>query len=280
MATWRSSLHSSGDVMKFFNELKHYLSVYKEFVATSTSQAMSFRTSFVLMIVMDIFFFLSALLTVDFIYDHVAEIGSWRREELMFFITFMLNVDHLHMILLSHGFWRFSDDLKSGDLDYTLLRPLSSIFIVFFRYFKPSSIFNSILTTSALIYFGSKLGFGLWQWCVLPFLIILAFILLALLEFIISCAMFWLVEGLGINFLRMQMQSVSRWPDFIYSYYTRKVLTFVLPVLLIGSGPVHFILDPSQWYWIVVMFIAVITCYYVLHFIWNKGLNHYDSASS
>lgn len=263
-----------------FKELKHYLSVYKMFVYTSSAQAMSFRTSFVLMIFMDIFFFLSALLTVDFIYDHVAQIGAWRREQLMFFISFMLCVDHLHMLLLSHSFWRFSDDLKSGDLDYTLLRPMSSIFIVFFRYFKPSSIFNTFTTGGALIYFALKLDFTWTQWAMLPFLIVLAFVLLALLEFIISCAMFWLVEGLGINFLRMQMQSVSRWPDFIYSYYTKKFLTFVVPVLLIGSGPVHFLFDPSNWHWIASMFVACIGCYYFLHFLWNKGLTHYDSASS
>ncbi len=266
--------------MKLFSETKHYLSVYKKFISTSVSEATSFRTSFILMIFMDIFFFLSAILTVDFIYDHVATIGSWKRPQLMFFISFMLTVDHLHMLLLSHNFWRFSDDLKSGNLDFTLLRPLSSIFIVFFRYFKPSSIPNSFISTGTLIYFGMQNGFGPTQWILLPFLVILAFILLALLEFIISCAMFWLVEGLGINFLRMQMQQLSRWPDFIYGYFTKKLLTFGVPVLLIGSGPVHFLLDINNWPYLLGMIIACIGCFYFLIFLWNRGLNHYDSASS
>lgn len=266
--------------MKLFSETKHYLSVYRKFISTSVSEATSFRTSFILMIFMDIFFFLSAILTVDFIYDHVATIGSWKRPQLMFFISFMLTVDHLHMLLLSHNFWRFSDDLKSGNLDFTLLRPLSSIFIVFFRYFKPSSIPNSFISTGTLIYFGMQNGFGPTQWILLPFLVILAFILLALLEFIISCAMFWLVEGLGINFLRMQMQQLSRWPDFIYGYFTKKLLTFGVPVLLIGSGPVHFLLDISNWPYLLGMIVACIGCFYFLIFLWNRGLNHYDSASS
>lgn len=262
------------------SEFNHYFSVYKKFVSTSVSEATSFRTSFILMVFMDMFFFLSALLTVDFIYDHVATIGDWKRPQLMFFISFMLCVDHLHMLLLSHSFWRFSDDLKTGNLDFTLLRPLSSIFIVFLRYFKPSSIPNSFLTTGTMIYFGMENGFTFFQWLMLPFLIILAFILLALLEFVISCAMFWLVEGLGINFLRMQMQQVSRWPDFIYGYFTKKLLTFALPVLLIGSGPVHFLFNPSHWEWIVGLIVACILTYKVLIYIWNKGLDHYDSASS
>lgn len=264
----------------FIVEIKHCLKVYGMFVSTSVSEATSFRTSFILMVFMDIFFNLSSLFSVSIIYDHVNLIGFWSKDHLLFFTSFMLVIDCFHMLFLSHGFWRFSDDLKSGNLDYTILRPVSSIFTVFFRHFKPSSLPDIFITFGLLIYFGMKLDFVFWQWAIIPILIILSFTLLALIEFIISCAMFWVVEGLGVNFLRMQMQAVSRMPDFIYGSLMKRVLTFCLPVLLVGSGPVQFLFDPTKWSYLIYMTLAIICCYYILIFTWNRGLNQYDSASS
>ncbi len=260
--------------------IKHYLSVYKMFVSTCFTMASSFRLNFILLIAMDVFFYISALATVSFIYDHVQTIGPWNKDQLLFFISFMLAVDHLHMVLISESFWNLSREVKTGGMDYILLRPLSSIFTTFFRYFRPSSIINIFVVWSFLINYGMNLNFTLTNWLLLPILLIMAFTLLALIEFIISTSMFWLTEGLGINFLRMQMQQLARWPNFIYSSMSRKVLTTALPVLLIGSAPVHFLFDYSQWHLLIYLFIAIIVCSIVLKVIWGIALKSYDSASS
>ena len=266
--------------MGFFCEIKHYLRVYRRYLSTSASQAMSFRTSFVLLIIMDLLFTGSSYFKISFIYDHIEVIDHWVRNQLMFFVTFMLALNALNTTLLSTNFWMFSDDLKTGNLDYILLKPVSSIYIVFFRYIKPSGIPNILLTHSLLIYFGMQNNLGFIEWLMLPFLIVLSFTLYALIQFVISCSMFWLIEGLGINFLRLQMQELARWPDFIFSKYIRTVFMSAIPILLVGSGPVHFIFDRSYWYLIPLMLLLCFILYYLLHFIWSRGLTHYDSASS
>jgi len=262
------------------SEVKHYLSVYKKFVSTSFTMASSFRLNFVLLIFMDIFFYVSALATVSFIYDHVQTIGPWNKEQLMFFISFMLAVDHLHMVLISESFWNLAHEIRSGGMDFILLRPLSSIFTTFFRYVRASSLLNIFVVWGFLINYGLDLDFQILDWVLLPFLVLLAFTLLALLEFIISTSMFWLTEGLGINFLRMQMQQLARWPNFIYSSLARKVLTVGMPILLIGSAPVHFLFDKSQWHYIAYLLLAIVISFIALRIIWNIALTKYDSASS
>ena len=266
--------------LNMISEIKHYLSVYKRYLSTSTSEAMSFRTSFVLLIIMDLLFTSSAYFKISFIYDHVSVISHWDRSELMFFTAFMLCLNALNNTIISTNFWMFSEDLKTGNLDYILLKPVSSIFIVFFRYLKPSGLPNIILTHSLLIYFGVQVGLDIIEWFMLPLLLLLSFVLYSLVQFVMSCAMFWLIEGMGINFLRMQMQEIARWPNFIFEKYTRVLFMTVIPVLLVGSGPVYFIFDRSYWYMVPAMIVACIILYYVLHFLWNRGLVHYDSASS
>ncbi|MGI4993722.1 ABC transporter permease [Halobacteriovorax sp. GFR7] len=264
----------------FSSEVKHYLSVYKKFISTSTAVAMSFRTSFVLMVMMDLMFFGSAYFTVDFIFDHVDMVMGWNRNQFMLFLSYVLLVDGFHMIILSQNFWRFSDDLKSGQLDYTILRPLSSIFSVFFRNIRPSSIPTLIPAIAVFSYYANLNGFNLLQWALIPLLLTLSLALLAVVEFVISCAMFWLVEGVGINFFRMQMQQLSRWPDLIYGAATKRVFSTLVPILLVGSAPIHFLLDMSKWHYLLIMVVATCVFWFILLKLWERGLQVYDSASS
>ena len=202
--------------------MKTYLSVYKKFFDTSLAEASSFRTSFILIILMDIIFYLTTLSSVSFIYDHVTTIGPWNKNQLMFFIAFMLTMDHLHMTIVSENFWELSVKIRTGTLDFDLLRPLSSIFSVFFRYVRTSSLINTPLVWSMLIYFGVQLELNWAQWLIIPPLIILGFTLFVIIEFCLSVAMFWTIEGWGINFLRMQLQQLARWHSLYLQLLSKK----------------------------------------------------------
>lgn len=261
-------------------EIFYYFKLYRQFLNVSFSEGLSFRTSFILLILMDIFFYLSSFATVSFIYDHIETIGPWDRDHLMFFIAFMIAIDHFHMTFLSESFWHLSRHIKQGDLDYILLRPAHSIFSVFFRHIRPSSMFNTPLVWGALIYFGMQIPLSLDQWILLPFLLLLAFTLLAVLEILISTAMFWVKEGMGINFLRMQMQALSRWPEFIYQNIYRRIFLFFFPILLIGSAPIHFLYDYSRWDLMLLMIFLLLLFIKILFWTWNIALNRYESASS
>lgn len=258
----------------------HYWDVYKKFVSTSVSVETSFRTSFVLLIFMDVFFFFSSIGSVTFIYDHVVAIGPWQKNQLLFFLTFMLMIDNLHMMIFSQSFWEFSFNIKTGQLDYVILKPMNTIFSVFFRHFRASSLFNTPLFLGHLIYYGIQIGLSPFDWVLVPPLIALGLGLLVVIEFILSTSMFWLTDGIGINFLRMQMQQLARWPNFIYQGAVRKFLTVFLPILLVGSGPVHFLLDKNRWQLLASMVVALTVLTGLLLVIWRVGLRRYDSASS
>ncbi len=259
---------------------KYYLLLYREFIKTCFVEAMSFRLHFVLLIIMDLVFYASVFASVDIIYQHVETIGTWNREQLMFFVSFILSVNHLQMSLLANNYWELSLLIRQGGLDFLLVKPASSLFSTFLRRISAGSTLLFLVPWSCMIYFGNKLGFTWHAWVILPFLVLLAFMLTGLIETIISCAMFWMLEGVGINFLRMQLQQVARWPDFIYAGFIRKILTFFIPVLLIYNAPSRFLFDFHDWLVMVGMLSAVAIGWVVLFFLWKLCLNSYESASS
>lgn len=262
------------------NTIRHYLRVYWQFVATSIAQTMSFRIHFLLVILVDLFFYASSLASVDFIFRHVESIGVWNREEFLFFICFMLAVDHLHMIFFSHGFWMFSADLRSGNLDFHLLKPTGALFNVFFRHVRIASLVNAIFPWGCLIYFGQVAGLSLLSWLMLPLFVLLALTLIVSIEIVLSMAMFWTIEAWGINLIRIQLQSLARWPDFVYIYSFQKFFTFFVPVLLVGSAPVKVLLEPHYFQPLLIMIVAILLCWWVINMVWKMGLRKYESASS
>jgi len=261
--------------------LVRYLGVYREFLANAFAEASSYRLHFVLLIIMDQLFYLSSLGSVSFIFDHVEAIGPWGRNEFMFFTAFMLAVDHLHMTFISESFWNFSFDLRTGRLDFVLLRPLNTLFSIFFRYIRPATMINFVTPWAFLIHFGSAVELGVWQWVSVPFLVVFSLIFLVSVEILISMLMFWTVEAFGINFLRMQLQNISRWPDFVYRGVARRFFTLVVPVLLVGSTPVKALLDPAEqaaglgW-----MLLMLLVLWAAIRLVWRLGLKSYESASS
>jgi len=258
----------------------HYAGIYKEFVSNCFAAAMTYRFHFVMLIIMDLLFYLSILASVDFIFAHVNKIGSWGRTEFMFFMAFMIAIEHLHMTFVSENFWEFSYDIRTGRLDFILLKPVGALFVIFFRSMRPGTLINGFFPWYYLIHFGSQLHLGPLQWLALPFLVLLGLTLLTSIEILLSMSMFWIVESMGINFLRMQLQQVSRWPDFVYQYFAQKFFSFIVPVLLVGSAPVKFLLDSSQWPGLVWVAVVLLFCWSLTGFFWRKGLASYESASS
>jgi len=262
------------------NLLVHYGRVYREFIHTSFAEAMTYRTHFVLLIFMDLFFYFTTLASVSFIFDHVDKIGAWEREEFLFFISIMLAINHLHMTFISESFWRLSVDIRKGDLDFILIKPLGTLFSVFFRFIRPASLLILPVPWGLIIYFGRLIQLEPLSWVLLPFLVLLGLILLVSLEILISTSMFWIIEGWGINFLRMQMQELSRWPDFVFQTLARRVLTLVFPILLIGSAPARFLLDNQDFLPLIGMLVAILISWVLIRFFWKLGLGAYESASS
>lgn len=262
-----------------FDRIRHYFRVYKGFVACGFATGLSFRVNFVLLIIMDLFFYASSLYATMFIFDQVDHIGPWNRSQFLFFVSFMLAVDHLHMTFIAEAFWGFSFDLRTGKLDFFLLKPIGALFTVFFQNIRPSTLCNLPVPWLLMAYFGREAGLHGTDWILLLPLVLLALALLVALELVIAMAMFWTVESWGLNFLRMQLQQVSRWPAFIYGTWLKRLFLFVFPILLIGSAPVRYLLE-GEVAPLAGMLVALPLTILVVRGLWRLGLRSYESASS
>lgn len=260
--------------------LLKYLTIYKEIIRTNFSEALSFRLHFVLLLTVDLAFYLTTIASATFIFDHVDSLGGWSRDHFLFFISFMLVVVNLQGMLLTEAFWIFSHELRTGDLDYMLLRPAGAIFSIFFKRFRPATLLIAPVPWGFLLYYGSRVGLSTIDWLMTPPLALFAFFLMAAIELLIAMSMFWVIESVAVNFIRMQISAIARWPNFLYQYLFKIVFTVFVPVLLVGSAPVQFLFDSSQWELLLGALTAFVVISLLIRLLWQMGLRRYESASS
>ena len=257
--------------------MHRYLSVYREFFKTSLSEELSFRLNFILQSLMNVSFIGVYFFTSVFIFNHIEHIGMWNEKEFLLFLSFALAVDQTHSILFSPNFWELGDSVRLGKLDFDLLKPFPSLFIVLLRRVAVPGIFTVFLTYSMVVYFGIQVGLSFLTWLSLPFCLLLSLSLLLGLEVLISLFNFFTVEGEGINQARLQFQHLCLWPDFIYKNPAR---LWLFPFLAVTSIPVRWMLDLSYWTWLMIMFAGIVLLWSLIIVLWPKALCFYESPSS
>jgi len=262
------------------NTLLPYLQVVRQTLLNSFAKLLAFRLSFALFLLAEFASFLTFYFTIDLLFLNIDAIGSWDRTHFMFFIFWWQSVMNLHSAIAAPNFWNFSTEIQNGNLDFRLVRPLGSLFDVFTAITRPVALAVLPLNLGFLIHYGCGLGFSLFQWVAIPPLLLLSFLVVVLVELAISMAMFWTTEGDGVNFIRIQGQQISKWPDFVYPRSFRYSLTFVLPLLAACTFCVRALFGQGAGWEIPFLIVSTGALWFVVTKLWAVGLRHYESASS
>jgi len=259
-----------------------YSRLFGYFVAFAFSRSFEFRFDFYIRIVMDVVFYAVNFTFFRILFLHTPNLGGWNEPQLMIFVSAYCINDAINMTLFSNNMWQLPLLVNRGDLDYYLVRPVSSLFFVSLRDFAANSFVNLLIT------------FGLFGWAVHRYpeplsigKIALFFALLLngnlifyCLNVIFNLAVFFTHSSDGFGPLVWSMGKFGERPDQIYTGWLRRVITFILPFCLISSFPTRMLVDPFNWRILVHALGVSIGLFCFLLFLWNRSLRAYSSASS
>ena len=122
--------------------LLRYLRLYGYFVRFSTSRTLEFRIDFFFRVFMDLVYYGVNIAFYGVIFLHTELLGGWTRDQSLVFMGGFLLVDAIVMTLFSNNIWWLPILINRGDLDYYLLRPVSSLFFLSVRDFAVNSFIN------------------------------------------------------------------------------------------------------------------------------------------
>jgi ABC-2 type transport system permease protein len=233
-------------------------------------------------IIMDLAYYAVAIAFYKIIYLHTPNLGGWNESQMMIFVAGYLIVDALNMTIFTNNMWFLPQLINKGDLDYYLVRPVSSLFFVSLRDFAANSFINLLFALGIL-------GWAIGNYHPVPgigsILLYLLFLLNGTVIFYTLNTManlltFWTHSPRGFGELIWTLNKFGERPDSIFRGWLRKVLVFVLPFAVIASFPARILLDGFDWKIVFHMFGITALFLVLLNVVWRLGLRSYSSASS
>ena len=132
--------------------MRRYLRLYAYFLRFSFSRAMEFRVDFFFRVGMDILWNITHIAFFTVLFLHSNMLGDLTLDQIWVFMGALFVSDAIHMTVFSNNMWWLPLLVNKGDLDYYLVRPVSSLFFVSLRDFAANSFLNLLIAVGILTY--------------------------------------------------------------------------------------------------------------------------------
>lgn len=279
----------------------NYWKVFLTFARNSLVRDMTFRTNFFLQCVSSIGW---TLMNVGFyliIFQYTNTIGrdsGWDRDKFFLFIATTWFINSLVQAFFMPNAEEFSELIRTGGLDFALLKPIDTQFLISFRKVDWSALSNffagfviaivslySLATREIDPMIPSLLSLMLY----VIFLVFGVAIMYSLM-ICLSATSIWLGRNQTLYNFWFYITNFSRYPMEMYNRGYGKPLygffTFVVPVLLVVNVPARLLAKPidprSSEEWMLVGWAVVATLLSMLasRWVFKRALASYRSASS
>ncbi len=277
-----------------------YGKVLLTFVRNSLIRDMSFRTNFILQCITSLSWALMNFGLYKIIYGHTQQIGQWGEHEFFVFLATLWIINSIVQAFFMPNADEFSELIRTGNLDYALLKPIDTQFLVSFTRIDWSQLTN--LVTGLVI-----LGISLRQlahqavnpltiapWTIFAYVFFVACGTLVMygLMFTLAATSIWLGRNQNLYTFWFYITNFYRYPMEIYQrgalgWSLFATFTFVVPVLLVVNVPARILARPLRpnWYsyeWLLALLavVAAVASLAMSRLVFRWALNSYRSASS
>lgn len=262
--------------------MTRYFTLFMYFLRFSFSKAMEFRVDFFFRIAMDCIYYAVNILFFKVIYLHTPILGGWNENQMMIFIAGFLFIDAISMTFFSNNVWWLPIFVNRGDMDYYLVRPVSTLFVISLRDFAANSFLNLVISIGILVWAFVQYTGPVTISSVLLFLLLLVngTYLRYCVRMLMIIPVFWTQSTRGLDIVFFYMTRFVERPDRIFTGAVRIILTSVLPFCLMVSFPARIFIEGFNLALFSTITIVTILFTCILFISWTAGLRAYSSASS
>ena len=260
-----------------------YLTIYAALWKNSVTREMNFKSNFLLWILVELLWFGLQLSFIGVLYLHTDHIGTWTKWQVVMLIGTSHFIQQIFQAFFLVNCTNLSELVRSGKLDFLLLLPVNTRFVVSLRQVDLGAFVNASSAVALMVYAARQLH-------LVPSLVqVLGFLVLCVagvaihysLMFLLASISFWTVRAQGIVWGYYNLFNIARMPDEAFGGLFKAVFTFALPMLLVSNVPARLLTDklnsPGQ---VVLLLVMSVVCFALSEWGWRASMRRYTSASS
>jgi ABC-2 type transport system permease protein len=266
------------------------LKLVQTFLKVNLQIALAYRVDMLVNILISMLWLGVELLGLQIIFSNTDTLAGWGPGELVS----LLGVFRLVNMLMASVIWpateKFNTSVRDGTLDYTLIQPVNSLFLVSFSRLVLWRAWDLVLAIVLIVagmrmsapdlasLTGGMTGIG----SLASFLLLLGSGTLVLysLWVVLIALTFWFVKfDNNVTILQALLDS-GRYPVSVYPPWLRIIVTYFVPIAVATTIPLQALrgdLNSPQ----VLVFLGVgVACFLVALRVWKAGVRQYSGASS
>jgi len=260
----------------------HSLKLISTFLKVNLQVALAYRMDTLVNIILNLMWLGWELLSLSIIFSNTKTLGGWGPGELIALLGVFRLVNTLMAALIWPATEKFNTSVRDGSLDYTLLQPANSLFLISFSRIVVWRVWDLalgiiLLVIGLSISGGSASLVGLGTFIVL---VITGMLVIYSLWIVLVAATFWFVKFDNNVTILHALLDTGRYPSTIYPPWLRLIVTFLVPVAVATTVPMQ-ALRGDLTAWQVLMFFSIgVVAFLVAYQVWRLGVRKYSGASS
>lgn len=267
-----------------------YWRVWVTFLKVSLSREMIFRWHFLIEVVTTCFWIGAQFLLFEIIYGKVKTIGDWTKPEYYGFMATGMLVNSFVEMLFMPNCANLSEQIRTGNLDFALVKPIDTQFLVSFQTVDMSLLAQVVVSLGLLTYsvvqthvtvtFGSAFMYA--------FLVLVAVGFFYSMMIALASAAVFMGRNQGLYDFWFYVTSFARYPGDVYRQGLAGEIfwfgfSFLIPILLVVTVPSRMFLSkaltPNSWVILLAPAMTAVSLWGSRK-VFQWSLSHYRSASS
>jgi ABC-2 type transport system permease protein len=259
-----------------------YARIYSALWKNSVTREINFKANFLMWIIVESLWFGLQLSFIGVLYLHTDHIGTWTKWQVVMLIGASHLIQQVFQAFFLINCTNLSELVRTGKLDFLLLLPVNTRFVVSLRQVDLGAFINALSAVGVMIYAAHRLHLVPTVAQVALFLVLcLAGVLIHYsLMFLLSSISFWTVRAQGIVWGYYNLFQIARLPDEAFRGLFKAFFTFAIPMLLVSNVPVRVLVNKFSAGSLVLLLAMSALCFVVSEWGWKASLRHYTSASS
>lgn len=261
--------------------IKKYTHVWKQLSACAVGSYLSNRIDSFCYFIGKLTRFIFFLILIYSIFRFTNTLAGYTKYEvILFFLTFNL------MDVLAQAFFRgiyyFKNDIRSGNFDYIISKPINPLFYSLSRMTDILDIIFLAPVVILIIFTIIKLSIIITLTNILFYLffIFLGMIIILGIHILSACVTIWTIESENFIWFYRESMTIGRFPPEIYSPAVQFIFIYIMPIIVIVAFPTKVLLGLLTFKAGIIAFTVAILFFIVSILLWNVSLKHYSSASS
>jgi len=260
----------------------HTLKLLGTLVKINLQQDLAYRADAVVNILVNLMWLGWELLSLNILFSNTTSLGGWGLGEVVALLGVFRLVNTLMMSLIWPNTEKFNRGVREGTLDYTLLQPVNSLFLISFTRIILWRVWDLGLAVILIVWGVAASGGGATPASLFAFILLVGSgaAVIYSLWIVMMAITFWLVKFDNNVTILQALLDAGRYPATVYPPWLRAIVTFIVPVAVATTVPLQALrgdLTP----WQILLFLGVgVGSVLVARLVWRAGVKRYSGASS